>query len=57
MQLNPEPSNSYLAQIGILKFVTVRWLFLASMGYARDDGFRNRFQASAGVRYYFNMFK
>jgi YaiO family outer membrane protein len=57
MQLNPEPSNSYMAQIGVLKFINIRWLFLASMGYARDDGFRNRFQASAGVRYYFKMFK
>ena len=57
MQLNPEPSNSYLMQIGVLKFITVRWHFLASLGYARDDGFRNRFQALAGVRYYFNMFK
>ena len=57
MQLNPNPDNSYLAQIGIFKFITVRWFFLASAGYARDDGFRNRFQAQAGVRYYFNMFK
>jgi len=57
MQLNPEPSNSYLVQIGVLKFVTIRWLLLASMGYAYDDGFRHRLQASAGVRYYFKMFK
>ena len=51
------PGKSYMAQIGILKFITVRWFFLASMGYAYDDGYRNRFQASAGVRYYFNMFR
>ena len=57
VQLNPLPGDSYLAQIGILKFITVRWFFLASMGYAYDDGFRNRIQAQAGVRYYFNMFK
>jgi len=57
MQLNPVPGNSYLAQIGIVKFITVRWVLLTSIGYARDDGFRNRYQASAGVRYYFNMFK
>jgi len=57
MQLNPVPGNSFLAQIGTVKFITVRWVLLASMGYARDDGFRNRYQASAGVRYYFNMFK
>ncbi len=57
IQLNPNPGNSYLAQVGILKFITVRWFFLASAGYAYDDGYRNRFQASAGVRYYFNMFK
>ena len=60
IQLNPNPVDSYLAQIGVLKFLTVRWFLLASMGYAYDDGFhyqRSRFQASAGVRYYFNMFK
>ena len=57
MQLNPNPGNSYLAQIGVLKFITARWLVLASIGYARDDGFRDRYQASAGLRYYFNMFK
>ena len=57
VQFNHSPGNSYLAQIGVLKFITVRWFFLASMGYAYDDGYRNRFQASAGVRYYFNMFK
>jgi len=49
--------NSYMLQIGVLKYITVRWFLLASMGYAYDDGYRNRFQASAGVRYYFNMFK
>ncbi len=57
IQFNPNPGNSYMAQLGILKFVTSRWFFLASLGYAYDDGFRNRFQASAGIRYYFNMFK
>ncbi len=57
VQLNPNPGNSYMAQVGLLKFITVRWFFLASLGYAYDDGFRNRYQASAGVRYYFNMFK
>ena len=57
MQLNPYPANSYMAQIGVFKFITVRWFLLATLGYAHDDGFRNRFQASAGVRYYFNMFK
>jgi len=63
LQLNPILSKSYMVQIGILKFITVRWFFLTSVGYARDTsnayagGYRNRFQASAGVRYYFNMFK
>ena len=57
IQFNPDPGNSFLAQIGVLKFITVRWSFLASMGYAHDDGFRNRLQAQAGVRYYFNMFQ
>ena len=57
MQLNAKPVNSYMAQAGIFKFITVRWFFLASVGYARDEGLRNRYQASAGVRYYFNMFK
>ena len=57
IQLTPNPGSSYMAQIGVLKFITVRWSILASMGYANDDGYRNRFQASAGVRYYFNMFK
>jgi len=61
-QLNPLQGSSYLAQIGILKFLTVRWFLLASIGYAYDafdayqNGFRNRYQAQAGVRYYFNMF-
>jgi len=27
------------------------------VGYARDEDFWDRFQALAGVRYYFNMFK
>ena len=57
LQLNPHPGKSYLAQVGVLKFITVRWFFLASMGYAYDDGYRNRYQAQAGLRYYFNMFK
>ncbi len=57
IQFNPNPGNSYMAQLGILKFITVRWFFQASMGYAYDDGYRNRWQAMAGVRYYFNMFK
>ncbi len=60
MQLNPNVGNaynSYMAQIGILKFITVRWFFQASLGYAHDDGYRNRLQALAGVRYYFSMFK
>jgi len=56
-QLNPMQGNSYMAQIGILKFITVRWFLLASMGYAYDEGFRHRYQAQAGARYYFNMFK
>jgi YaiO family outer membrane protein len=57
IHLNPNPGSSYRVQVGILKFITVRWFFLASAGYAYDDGYRNRFQASAGVRYYFSMFK
>ena len=57
LQLNPDPGSSFLTQIGILKFITVRWLLTASLGYAYDDGYRSRFQALAGVRYYFNMFK
>ena len=57
VQLTPNPGSSYMAQIGVLKFITVRWFFLASMGYAYDDGYRSRFQALAGVRYYFKMFK
>ena len=55
-QLNPMQGDSYLAQIGILKFINVRWFLMASMGYAYDKGFRNRIQAQAGARYYFNMF-
>lgn len=57
IQFNDNPGNSYMAQLGVLKFITVRWFLLASVGYAYDDGYRNRFQAQAGVRYYFNMFK
>ena len=63
LQLNDELGNSYMAQIGLHKFITVRWFFRASVGYARDksdayiNGYRNRFQSLAGVRYYFNMFK
>lgn len=57
IQFTPNPGNSYLAQAGLLKFITVRWFFQASVGYAHDYGYRNRFQALAGVRYYFNMFK
>jgi YaiO family outer membrane protein len=60
---NLSPGNSYMTQIGVFKFITVRWFLLASMGYTRDvndgyvNGYRNRFQALAGARYYFNMFK
>ena len=57
IQLNPNPSESYLTQIGIRKFITVRWSILASMAYSYNDSYHSRFQASAGVRYYFNMFK
>ena len=58
IQFNPNPGNSYMAQLGILKFITARWFFQASLGYAYDDdAARNRYQALAGVRYYFNMFK
>ena len=51
------PAYSWIVQTGIHKFITQRWFFLASVGYARDDGYRNRIMAQAGVRYYFNMFK
>ncbi|MDR1172797.1 MAG: YaiO family outer membrane beta-barrel protein, partial [Bacteroidales bacterium] len=57
IHLNPNPGSSYRIQVGVLKFVTVCWFFLASVGYVYDDGYRDHFQASAGVRYYFNMFK
>jgi len=63
MQLNPELNTSYMTQIGILKSITVRWAVSGSAGYACDmdktskKGYWNRFQASAGVRYYFNMFQ
>jgi YaiO family outer membrane protein len=57
IHFNDNPGSSYMAQLGMLKFITVRWFVLASVGYAYDDGYRNRFQAQAGVRYYFNMFK
>ena len=57
IQWSPNPDNSYMMQVGIFKFITVRWFFLASLSYAYDDGYRNRFQASAGIRYYFNMFR
>ena len=57
VQFNYDPGNSYMAQVGILKFITVRWFFLASLGYSYDDSYRSRYQALAGVRYYFNMFK
>jgi YaiO family outer membrane protein len=55
VQLNPRPGNSYLVQVGVLKFITARYFLMASAGYAHDDGYRSRFQASAGVRYYFNI--
>jgi len=57
LHLNPDPGSSFLAQVGIHKFISPRWFFLASVGYAHDDGYRNRYTASAGVRYYFNMFR
>ena len=57
IQFNPNPGRSYLAQIGVLKSLNVRWSVRASVGYARDEDFWDRFQALAGVRYYFNMFK
>ena len=57
VHLNQALGNSLLAQIGIHKFITVRWFFLATAGYAYDDGYRHRYIASAGIRYYFNMFK
>ncbi|MDR2887139.1 MAG: tetratricopeptide repeat protein [Bacteroidales bacterium] len=56
LQLNPDPGNSYMLQVGALKFINSRWNVQASAGYSRDDGYRNRWQAMAGVRYYFNMF-
>ena len=57
LQLNPDRSRSYMMQIGILKFITVRWAIRATAGYIYNEDFRHRFQALAGVRYYFNMFK
>jgi len=53
LHLNPKPGNSYMAQLGIIKFINPRWNLQASLGYGYDD----RFLCMAGVRYYFNKFR
>ena len=55
LQLNPYPGNSYMAQLGMLKFIHPRWNLQVSAGYNYDDGYRDRWQCMAGLRYYFNM--
>ena len=51
LHLNPKPENSYMAQLGVLKFIDTHWNLQASVGYGYDD----RFLCMAGLRYYFNM--
>jgi len=58
LQLNSKPENSYMAQLGILKFIHPRWNLQVSAGYNYDDGYkRDRWQYMAGLRYYFNTFR
>jgi len=57
LHINPNPRQTWLMQVGIHKFITQRWFFLASAGYTFADGYRTQYNAQAGVRYYFNMFK
>ena len=45
----------WLWQVGIHKFISPRWFFLASVGGHHD--IRIRWTGQAGIRYYFNMFK
>ena len=47
----------WLWQVGIHKFITPRWFFLAAFGANHIPPFQDRWMAQAGVRYYFNMFK
>ena len=56
LHLNSNPGNSYMARLGILKYIHPRWSLRASVGYNEDEGYRSRWQGMAGVRYYFNMF-
>ena len=55
LQLNPYPGNSFMVQLGMLRFIHPRWNLQASVGYNYDDGYRSRWQCMAGVRYYFNF--
>jgi YaiO family outer membrane protein len=65
--INYLPGVSFTTQVGIHKFISPRWFFLATLGYANDARHpdatglaferRHRFMASAGVRYYFNLIK
>ena len=73
MLLNAISDISVFMQAGIHKFITPRWFFLASVGWAHDNYldnrkgllsdkptkqlYRPRYTVQAGVRYYFNMFK
>lgn len=68
MRLNQISNISIFTQIGIHKFITPRWFFLASVGLAHDDingkkdyglvnDYRTRYTAQIGVRYYFNLIK
>ena len=57
LQLNPKPGDSYMVQLGMLKFINPRWNLQVSAGYNYDDGFRDRWQGMVGLRYYFNMFR
>jgi len=56
LQLTSDPKNSFLIQMGVLKFINPRWNLQASLGYFDDDGYRSRWQGMVGARYYFNMF-
>jgi YaiO family outer membrane protein len=55
LQLTSDPRNSFMIQLGALKFINSRWNLQASLGYFDDDGYRSRWQGMVGARYYFNM--
>ena len=50
------PSMTFLWQVGIHKFISPRWFFLAAAGATHDSGQQDRWMAQAGIRYYFKLF-